>query len=220
MTWRGMVIALSIGAVVPAACREFTKVPVPELVVSPAALAFTARAGGAHPPLKFLTIFQAGTDPGRWSGSADAPWMNLLSSGDTLPFHLGVGVGTEMPVGTYGGIVTVRRRDIGDARLIPVTLTLTTATPLDGRWAGVRDTVLITLVLKDSTGRVSGFGALEPRDRAVAVSGTYAYPNLALTLLSGRDTTRLTGSFVDDNTVTATLTGGGYATFAITLNRQ
>jgi len=215
-----MVIALSIGTVVPAACREFTKAPAPEFVVSPAALAFTARAGGEHPPLKFLAIFQAGTDPGRWSASADAEWMDLRSSGDTLPFHLGVGVGTELPAGTYGGSVTVRRLDIGDARVIPVTLKLTTGTHLDGRWAGVRDTVLITLELTDSTGRVSGVGALEPRDRAVAVTGTYAYPSLALTLLSGPDTTRLTGSFVDDNTVTATLTGGGYATFAITLNRQ
>jgi hypothetical protein len=219
MSWR-MAVTLAIGVVVPAACREFTKAPVPELVVSPVALAFTARAGGAHPPLQFLTIFHGGTEPGRWSAAADAPWIGLLSWGDTLPFHLGVGVGTELTAGTYSGTVTVRHANIDDARLIPVTLMLTATTLLDGRWAGVRDTVRVTLALTDSTGRVNGVGTLEPRDRAVVVTGTYAYPSLALTLVSGRDTTRLTGSFVDDNTVTATLSGGGYATFAMTLNRQ
>jgi hypothetical protein len=217
--WR-MAITAATGAVALAACREFTKAPVPDLVVSPAALAFMARAGGEHPPLKFLTIFQAGAEPGRWSAGADAPWLDLLSPGDTLPFHLGVGVGTELGAGTYSGAVTVRRPATGDEHRIPVTLTLTVTTPLDGRWAGVRDTVMMTLALTDSAGRVSGSGALQPRDRIVVVTGTYAYPSLALTLVSGPDTTRLTGSFVDDNTVTATLTGGGYANFAITLNRQ
>ena len=210
---------IAIAAVALAACREFTTQR-PGFVVEPPVLAFTARAGGRHPPLQFLTMFEITSRPGRWTGTADVPWIDLLSVGDSLPFYLGVGVGTEFAAGVYRGSITVQRPDFGDARVIPVTLTLTATTPLDGRWVGVRDTVMVTLTLADSTGGVTGTGMLEPRDRSVVVTGTYTYPSLALRLVSGTDTTALTGSFVDDNTVAATLNGGGFTSFAVTLNRQ
>lgn len=213
---------MAIAAVALAACREFTT-PRPEFVVEPPALSFTARAGGRHPPLQFLTMFEIieiTARPGRWRGVADVPWIGLQSVGDSLPFYLGVGVGTDLAAGVYRGSITVQRPEFGDARVIPATLTLTATTPLDGRWVGVRDTVMVTLTLADSIGGVSGTGTLEPSDRSVAVTGTYTYPSLALRLVSGTDTTALTGSFVDDNTVAATLNGGGFTSFAVTLNRQ
>lgn len=211
--------AVAIGVIALAACRAFTDAPT-DLVVSPSALTFAARAGGTHPPLQFLTILQTAQQQGRWSATADSPWIGLASSGDSLPFYLGIGVATELPAGTYRGNITVRLGDTDHAQVIPVALTLTTTTPLDGRWAGTRDTVNVTLALVDTAGRVTGEGTLEPRHRAVTVAGTYAYPSLTLRLISGADTTSVSGSFADDNTVTATLAGGGYTAFAIALNRQ
>lgn len=203
------------------ACRAFTDAPT-DLVVTPSALTFRARAGGNYPPLQFLTILQTAQQQGRWSATADSPWIGLVSSGDSVPFYLGVGVATALPAGTYSGNITVRLADTDHAQVIPVALTLTNTTPLDGRWAGIRDTVNVTLTLVDAAGggQVTGEGMLEPRNRAVTVTGAYAYPSLTLRLIAGVDTTLLTGSFADDNTVTTTLSGGGYSAFAIALNRQ
>src|SRR2546430_888213 len=129
-----------------------------------------------------------GGGPGGRRAAAAAPGIGLLSVGDSLPFHLGVGAAAELVAGTYRGSVTVQRPDVGDARMIPVTLTLTATTPLDGRWVGVRDSVTVILTLVDGGG-VSGTGTLEPRDRSLTVTGTYAYPSLALRLVAGTDTT-------------------------------
>lgn len=210
---------VAIWVIALGACRAFTDAPT-DLVVSPSALRFAARAGGNHPPLQFLTILQTAQQQGRWSATVDSTWIGLVSAGDSLPFYLGVGVATELAVGAYSGNITVRLADTDHSQVIPVALTLTTTTPLDGRWAGIRDTVNVTLTLVDTAGAVTGAGTLEPRNRAVTVTGAYAYPSLTLRLIAGADTTMLTGSFTDDNTVTTTLSGGGFAGFAITLNRQ
>jgi hypothetical protein len=213
MFWGALVLAVG-------ACREFTDVKEPPFLVSPDALAFTARAGGQHPPLQFLSISQTDGQPVRWSASADVPWIGLLSRGDTMPYFLGVGAGTELTAGVYSGTVAVARSSTGDVRLVPITLTLLSTTPLAGRWAGLQDSVSVSLSLVESGGPVSGVGSLAPAERSVRVMGTYAYPTLSLRLAASSDTTSLTGTFVDDNSIAATLNGPRLTNVSITIYRQ
>ena len=81
------------------ACREFARSKT-ELLVSPDSLVFTGRAGGQYPPLQYLTLSETDVQPVRWTSSADVAWIGLSSRGDTLPFFLGVGVGTERGAGS------------------------------------------------------------------------------------------------------------------------
>jgi len=201
-----------------AACREFTH-STPALLVSPDSLEFTGRAGGQNPPLRYLTISETDVQPLQWTCSADAAWIELASRGDTLPFFLGVGVGTHLVPGVYRGTVTVARPSIGDRRSVPVTLSLFSTAPLAGRWAGQQDSVGLTLSLADSSGQVTGVGSFGPPARSVRVTGTYAYPTVTLRL-GGQDTTSLAGSFLDDNSINARLSGPRVATVMLTLYRQ
>ncbi|MEX2156141.1 MAG: hypothetical protein WD773_04820 [Gemmatimonadales bacterium] len=220
MIRHGLAAVLS-GALATAAggCRIFTDAT-PGFLVSPGALSFTARAGGAHPPLQFLSISQADEQPAHWTLVADVPWIGALSSGDTTPYFLGVGVGTELPVGTYSGTVAITRVSWRDVRTVPVTLALLATTPLDGRWAGLRDGVSVTLTLAASGGQVTGAGTLTPPRLSVTVVGAYAYPDVSLSLMAGGDTTTLSGVFVDDNAIAATLNGPQLANVALTIYRQ
>jgi hypothetical protein len=213
MFWGALVLAVS-------ACREFTGAKAPLFLVSPGALAFTARAGGQHPPLQFLSINQTDGQPVRWSASADVLWIRLLSRGDTMPYFLGVEAGTELTAGVYRGTLAVARPSTGDVRLVPITLTLLSTTPLAGRWAGLQDSVSVTLTLAESGGQVSGVGSLGPPERSVQVTGTYTYPTVSLRLAASSDTTNLTGTFVDDNSIAATLNGPRLANVATTIYRQ
>jgi len=54
----------------------------------------------------------------------------------------------------------------------------------------------------------------------VQVTGTYAYPTVSLRLAASNDTTSLTGTFVDDNSIAATLNGPRLANVSITMHRQ
>src|SRR5439155_942650 len=125
-------------------------------------LEFTGRAGGQHPPLQYLSISETDVQPVRWTCSADAAWIELPSRGDTVPFFLGIGVGTQLVPGVYRGTVTVARPSTGDRRSVPVTLSLFSTAPLAGRWAGRQDSVGLTLRLVDSSGQVSGDGTVGP----------------------------------------------------------
>jgi len=201
------------------ACREFTRSKA-ELLVSPDSLVFTGRAGGQRPPLQYLSISETDFQPELWTASADVSWIGLSRTSDTLPFFLGVGVGTERGAGVYRGSVTVVRQSSGDPRTVPVTLSLFSTAPLSGRGAGQQDSLGLTLSLADSAGRVTGAGSLAPPARAVRVTGTYAYPTVTLLLAASRDTTSLAGSFVDDNSIAATLRDAGASPVSVTLYRQ
>jgi len=210
--------AMLLVASTVAACREFTH-STPALLVSPDSLEFTARARGQNPPLQYLSISETDVQPVRWTSSADVQWIGLSSRGDTLPFFLGVEVGTQLVPGVYRGTVTVARPSAGDRRSVPVTLSLFSTVPLQGRWAGRQDSVGLTLRLVDSSGQVSGDGSVGSLARTVRVTGTFLYPTVTLRL-EGQDTTRLAGSFLDDNSISATLSGPLVATVMLTLYRQ
>ena len=215
---------LRLGAVLVVAssvvgCREFTPSKPAELLVSPDSLVFTGRAGGQYPPLQYLTLSETDVQPVRWTSSADVAWIGLSSRGDTLPFFLGVGVGTALVPGVYRGTVTVARPSTDDRRSVPVTLSLFSTVPLAGRWAGQQDSVGLALSLADSSGQVTGDGSLGPPARRVRVTGTYAYPTVTLRL-AGPDTTSLAGSFLDDNSIRVSLSGPRISTVTLTLYRQ
>ena len=214
--WGGAGVML--GLMAGLACRAFSSPPTTEFLVTPTELVFSARSGGLHPALQFLTLIDGTT--AQWTATADVPWIGLGRVNGTLPDFLDVGVGTELPVGTYAGHVVLSRPSTGDSYTVPVTLTLTSVTPLGGRWAGSGSGVAITLALTDSVGQVTGSGSLGPPTRAVQVSGSYAYPAVSLHLVAGIDTTNLTGSFVNDNTIAATLRHGGSPDVTINLYRQ
>jgi len=207
-----------LGLIAALSCRAFESPPPTEFLVTPAELVFTARSGGLHPALQFLTLTDETT--ASWTATADVPWIGLERASGTLPDFLSVGVATELPVGTYAGHVVLARQSTGDQRTIPVSLTLTSVTPLGGRWAGSASGVATMLALADSAGQVTGSGSLGPPTRVVQVSGSYAYPAVSLQLVAAGDTTNLTGSFVNDNTIAATLRRGGSADMTINLYRQ
>jgi len=213
-----------LGLTAGLACRAFSSPPTTEFLVTPTELVFTARSGGLHPALQFLTLTDGTTAP--WTATADVPWIGLgrgigLGRADgTLPDFLEVGVATELPVGTYAGYVVLSRPSTGDRHTVPVTLTLTSVTPISGRWAGSAPGVAITLAIAESAGQVTGSGSLGPPARSVRVSGSYAYPEVSLHLVAAGDTTNLTGSFVNDNTIAATLRRGGSADVTVDLYRQ
>ena len=202
-------------------CRQFAEPKPPALVVSPSALSFTARAGGRNPPPQYLIIAETDAEPERWTASADAPWVDLFSRGDTLPYFLTVAATTSgMGVGGYTASITITRPSDGAVRTVPVALTLLSVTPLAGRWAGVQDSLFVLLTLTESGGQVAGFGTLAPPSRPVHVSGTYADPGLSLILAGTSDTTTLAGSFVDDNSIAATLAGPQVANVRLIVYRQ
>jgi len=76
------------------------------------------------------------------------------------------------------------------------------------------------MTLAESGGQVSGVGSLGPAERSVQVTGTYAYPTVSLRLAARNDTTILTGTFVDDNSIGATLNGPGLVNVTTTIYRQ
>ena len=200
------------------ACRAFNSPPTTEFLVTPTELTFSARSGGLHPALQFLSLTDGTT--AQWTAAADVSWIGLGRLNGTLPDFVDVGVGTELPVGTYAGHVVLSRPSTGDSYTVPVTLTLTSVTPLGGRWAGSASGAALTLSVAESAGQVTGSGSLGPPTRAVQVSGSYAYPAVSLHLVAGSDTTNLTGSFANDNTIAATLRHGGSPDVTINLYRQ
>jgi len=206
-----------------AGCRQFAEPKPPAFEVDPSSLSFNGRAGGLDPPSQNVTVSEGDVRPVRWSASADAPWLRLSSGGDTLPYFLGVGVKTAgLAAGTYAATIFVQRTEGGrEARTIPVTLGLQPVISLIGRWVGTADTVAVSLNVREQGGSVSGSGSLSNPWRVVAVVGTYTPPNISLSLVPpDGDTTRLMGSFANDNTIAAVLNDRALTNARVTLYRQ
>ena len=206
-----------------AACREFAEPKARAFEVDPSSLSFNGRAGGLDPPSQNVTVSEVNVRPVRWTASVDAPWLRLSSGGDTLPYFLGVGVkAAGLGVGTYTATILLQRSEGGrEARSIPVTLGLQPVISLRGRWVGTADTVAVYLNVREQGGIVSGSGSLTNPSRVVAVAGTYTPPNISVVLVApGGDTTRVTGSFTNDNTIAVVLNGGSLTNAQVTLYRQ
>ncbi|MGH7529244.1 MAG: hypothetical protein ACREMN_02585 [Gemmatimonadales bacterium] len=207
-----------------AACHEVTQPAA--LVVSPAALSFSARAGGSDPPPRYLTVSRSDGASARWTWSLTANWIAVSSAihpwvDDTLPALVLVWARTAgLPPGTLTGSIEITMG--AEVRTVPVTLDLGTTRSLAGRWVGAAPEANVALTLTDDgEGTIGGSGGVSPAPGAVIVGGSYADPELSLTLVTAaRDSIALVGSLTDDHVMEGTLSGGPFTSVAITLYRQ
>jgi len=102
----------------------------PRVGPSPAALSFSAIAGGASPASQTLSIHNTGTGVLGFSAaavtSADPAWLTLSAGSGIAPTSLTVSVNSAgLAPGQYAGAVAVNAPDAVDAAVsVPVTLTL------------------------------------------------------------------------------------------------
>jgi subtilisin family serine protease len=100
--------------------------PVPRVGPSPAALSFSAIAGGVNPAGQTLSIHNTGTGVLEFSAATDLPWLTLSSRSGTAPASLTASVDSAgLAPGQYTGTVTVSAPAAADPAVsVPVTLTL------------------------------------------------------------------------------------------------
>lgn len=217
----GLALVLVWGAA-GGACRNFGDPPPPRLAVTPPTLALTSLAGGVGPPRQALTVDAIGVGRLSWTARADVPWLSVAPTSDTTPAVAWVTVRPAgLPVGSYAGTITVATTSGSPMEVaVPVTLTLTAAVSLTGRWVGGGDTVLaLTLTQTDTV--VTGIGTLHPPLTSLSVAGFFRTTSVALALRAPDSTvTTFAGSLVDENTVQGTLDGGRLTNYPITLFRQ
>lgn len=98
----------------------------------------------------------------------------------------------------------------------------------EGAWSGqVHDNggatiATLQMTLTETSGSVSGTGNINSPTLAEAINviGTYAEPNLSLTLSSACCTDINLSAIVGETSMTGTLNGSGFITSSITLTRQ
>ena len=104
---------------------------------------------------------------------------------------------------------------------VPVTLGLSPVVALNGRWAGGKDTVTITLAVTQADTVVTGSGTLNAPLHSVRVTGSFRDPIVRLTLTAADSSvTVFKGSLVDDNTILGVLNSGRLSNFQLTIFRQ
>ena len=104
---------------------------------------------------------------------------------------------------------------------VPVTLGLSPVLSLNGRWAGEKDTVSISLRLVHVDTVLTGSGTLNGPATAVRVVGSFHDPAVRLTLTAlDSSVTTFSGSLVDNNTMKGLLNGGRLSNFQVTIFRQ
>ncbi len=95
---------------------------------APASLSFSAIYNGANPSPQNLTL---SATPGNvsWSATASVPWLTVTPTGSTTPSTVSVSVNSStMAAGKYSGAITLTP-SAGSAIQVPVTLTVSVATP-------------------------------------------------------------------------------------------
>jgi hypothetical protein len=219
----GRAVLLAWGAF-GAACRNFGE-PVPRLAATPPSLTFAGVAGGTAPPPQALTVDAIGGGQLPWAASADVPWVSVSPASGTAPIVAWVAADVAgLQAGSYAGriiVTTTSGAGEGMQATVPVTLALTSAVSLSGRWAGGKDTVTIALTITQVDTGLTGSGTLNPPLRTVRVVGSYRDPAVRLILTaSDSSVTTFTGSLVDDNAMLGVLNGGGLSNFQLTIFRQ
>ena len=203
MSRRLLVIAGA--AAIAIACRFGTDVPPSlHLIVTPESLAFHGRAGDTLLPDRYLTMSFAEKVEGPWTAFEDGPWFFLSSGAGELPFFLPV---APRPVGLGPGTYSASIWVVAGSQSvrIPVTLDLASAASVSGRWAGLADTLHVTMQLEQQGSQVNGSGTVGAPVGSVAVNGVWSDPNLSLVLASSRDTLRLMAALLNDNVLSGTL---------------
>ena len=213
---------VALAVLVAVACRNFGE-PAPRLVATPPALDFAGVAGGIAPPPQALTVDAIGSGTLPWVASADVPWISVSPPSATAPSLVWVAVDIAgLAAGSYLGRITVSTTS-GDGMqaTVPVTLALAPVVSLNGRWAGGKDTVAISLTLAHVDTLLTGSGTLNGPTRAVRVVGSYGDPAVRLTLTApDSSVTTFSGSLVDNNTMSGVLNGGRLSNFQVTIFRQ
>ena len=216
----GLVVSL-IYTVSGAACRNFEERPPPRLLVTPPALAFSGLAGGIGPPRQALTVDMIGVGALTWAAHGDVPWLALTPASDSAPAVAWVtALSAGLAPGSYTGTITITATSGSGQAVIPVTFMLASTVSLSGRWVG-GDSATLALTLTQTDTVLGGTGTLHPPATSVSAAGFFRTPSVTLALRAPDSTvTMFTGSLVDENTVRGTLSGGRFASYAITLLRQ
>ena len=211
---------MAVAAVV--ACRNLGE-PAPRLAATPPAVAFAAVTGGMSPPPQALTVDAIGGGTLPWEASADVPWVSVSPARATAPSLVWVAADiASLPVGNYTGRITVTTTSGDEMKVtVPVTLALSPVLSLNGRWAGEKDTVSISLRLVHVDTVLTGSGTLNGPATAVRVVGSFHDPIVRLTLTAlDSSVTTFSGSLVDNNTMKGLLNGGRLSNFQVTIFRQ
>ncbi len=106
-----------------------TTTTLPALSVSPAALTFDARLGGAAPGPATLRVSNPGAGVAFTAAASSSGWLAVTPASGTAPADLGVSVNTQrLAAGVYSGAITVTARDAANSpQTINVTLNVTAA---------------------------------------------------------------------------------------------
>lgn len=92
-----------------------------------------------------------------------------------------------------------------------------------GTWLGDINGSAFEVTATERDGDISGSGVISfgTERVAITVAGTHAHPNLSLTISSaGYEDFNFSGNFTNENRVSGTLNGSGFADEPVTLNRQ
>jgi len=220
--YRLVVIAIALAAACRFASDEDARgVPLVRLLVTPDSLAFHGRAGATVLPDRYLTLDAATSVSGRWTASQDGNWFFLPETEGMLPSLLTVAPRPAgLAAGTYAASIWIVAGN--DRVRVPVTLELSLAVSLSGRWVGRAETLHVALDLNQSGSQIIGFGTVAEPVGRIGVTGTWTDPTVSLILSGATDTLRFNGSLLDDNALDGTLTrtGTGASSAALTLYRQ
>ncbi len=218
--------------------------PTPQVTADPASLDFQATAGAGSPPAQMLNITNAASGRANWTYLFATPgggnWLSLSPSSGTTPTTVTVTVNTSgfLSASYRGTIVLAPTAGLGDAKLVPVTLTVTPAptialSPTKLSFSGMQganpptQTVALsnlgggTLLWTAAAGSTSGnWLSVTPASGTGAATLTVAANTAGLSLGSYSGTVRVTatGATNTPQSVDVTLTVTPSVTPTITLS--
>jgi hypothetical protein len=107
-----------------------TAAPTPTLSASPASLSFAYQTGAATPASQAINISSSGAAFNFTAAASNVPWLSATPTGGPTPGSVNVSVNPNgLAAGTYGGTVTITAAGAaGSPRVVPVSLTVTSAT--------------------------------------------------------------------------------------------
>jgi hypothetical protein len=188
------------------------------LIATPDSVLFAGFGGTPSPAT--LQLSSPG-DTVAWAAESDAPWLAIFpSSGSITPALLTMTANAAgLGGGTHRG--TMRLSAAGGALDVPVRLDVPR---MAGTWIGtVPGNIGLELVLTDSAGVIAGTGAFIGSTGTrlpLVVAGTHGHPSVIFTLNAQPFTpATVSGAFVGERSVAATLTGSGYMGEVLILTR-
>ena len=104
--------------------------PTPTLSASPVSLSFTYQTGAATPATQAINVSSSSTALSFTATTSNVPWLSVTPTSGATPGSVSVSVNPSgLAVGTYGGTLTITATGAtGSPRVVPVSLTVTSAT--------------------------------------------------------------------------------------------